>query len=144
MSNEETPLIPSWIDGKRVESRVTDTRAIPVSSPIDGSTLGRVVAAASSDVDGAVSRAGEAFSCWSQVPLKERIQPLFRFKWLVEKHIGELSEMVTLESGKTLAESEAGIRKGLEVVEFAASSPVLSRGAKLEVSRGVDCYTRSY
>ena len=119
-------------------------RNIDVISPIDGSTLGSVEAADAAAVDAAVARAKEAFAGWGSTPVKERVQPLFRFKQLVETHIAELSKIVSDENGKTVGEAEAGIRKGLEVVEYATALPALGLGGKLEVSRGVDCYTRRY
>lgn len=120
------------------------TRTLPVTSPIDGSTIGDITLADAAAVDAAVRRAATAFETWGQTPVKERVQPLFRFKQLVEANIQELAELVTAENGKTVAESEAGIRKGLEVVEYATALPVVGQGGKLEVSRGVDCYTRRY
>ncbi len=115
---------------------------IDVISPRDGRLLGTVPVSGPSEIDAAVARSAAAFHSWGVTPVKDRVQPLFRFKQLVEERIGELAEMVTAENGKTLAESEAGIRKGLEVVEFATSMPLLAAGTKLEVSAGVDCYTR--
>lgn len=117
---------------------------LEVISPLTGSPLGNIAVADAAAVDASVQRAAEAFQTWSLTPVKERVQPLFRFKQLVEKNLRELSELVTAENGKTVEESEAGIRKGLEVVEFAAAVPMIARGGKLEVSRGVDCYSRSY
>ena len=119
-------------------------KTISVQSPVDGSELAPIEISDAAAVDAAVSRAQEAFVNWGITPVKDRVQPLFRFKQLVEDNIQELSEMVTAENGKTVGESEAGIRKGLEVVEFATSLPQLGRGSLLEVSRGVDCYDRKY
>lgn len=119
-------------------------KTLEVISPLTGSLLGNIAVADAPAVDAAVQRAAEAFQTWGLTPVKERVQPLFRFKQLVEKNLRELSELVTAENGKTVEESEAGIRKGLEVVEFAAAIPMIARGGKLEVSRGVDCYSRSY
>ena len=119
-------------------------RTIEVTSPLDGSTIGTIEAADTAAVDAAVQRSAAASEAWGQTPVKERVQPLFRFKQLVEDNIRGLSELVTSENGKTVAESEAGIRKGLEVVEFATALPALGKGGKLEVSRGVDCFTRRY
>ena len=120
------------------------TRTIAVTSPIDGSSLGTITSADANAVDDAVKKAAAAFETWGRTPIKERVQPLFRFKQLVEANIRELSKCVTAENGKTVAESEAGIRKGLEVVEYACSMPATARGGLLEVSRGVDCFSRRY
>lgn len=119
-------------------------RTIEVISPIDGSKLGSVEVADAAAVDAAVGRAQVAFESWGATPVKERVQPLFRFKQLVEDNIAELSQLVSSENGKTPGEAEAGIRKGLEVVEYATALPAIGMGGKLEVSRGVDCFTRSY
>lgn len=119
-------------------------RTIEVISPLDGAAIGSVQVAGAAAVDEAVQRAANAFQSWGVTPVKERVQPLFRFKQLVETNIRELSELVSAENGKTPPEAEAGIRKGLEVVEYATALPVLGQGGKLEVSRGVDCFTRRY
>ena len=117
---------------------------IEVISPLDGSSIGSIQPTDASGVDEAVKRARTAFDSWSQAPVKERVQPLFRFKHLAEARMDELSELASRENGKTAGEAAAGIQKGLEVVEFATSLPVLGQGGLLEVSRGVDCYTRRY
>lgn len=117
---------------------------IDVISPLDGSTLGQVEPLDAKEVDQAVQRSLAAFGTWGQTPIKERVQPLFRFKHLVETHMTELANLVSSENGKTPAEAAAGIQKGLEVVEYATSLPAIGQGAKLEVSRGVDCFSRRY
>ncbi len=126
------------------EEMIDNEKHIEVVSPLDGSSLGNIAVAGAQQVDEAVERARLAFVDWGRTPVKERVQPLFRFKQLAEQQIGDLSELVSAENGKTIAESEAGIRKGLEVVEFATSFPSLLQGGLLEVSPGVDCYARRY
>ena len=128
------------IGGSRVVE--TGSRPLELRSPVDGAPLGTVHPAGVPLVDRAVEAARSAFAGWQSIPVKERVQPLFRFKQLVEENIDELSLLVTRENGKTPAESEAGIRKGIEVVEFATSMPQLISGEILEVSGGVDCYSR--
>jgi malonate-semialdehyde dehydrogenase (acetylating) / methylmalonate-semialdehyde dehydrogenase len=139
MSSDETRVIPHWIGDGAVPGQ---GRAIPVTSPLDGDLLGKVLAADAGMVTDAVEAARAAFGGWGALPVKERVQPLFRFKSLVERHIGDLASLVSRENGKTPAEAEAGIRRGLEVVEYAVGAPALLAGSLLEVSAGVDCYTR--
>lgn len=115
-----------------------------LNSPVDGRSLGMLHPASAAQLDDTVAAAQKAFLGWRATPVKDRVQPLFRFKQLVEDNIAELAQLVTDENGKTPAESEAGIRKGLEVVEYATSLPQLITGELLEVSNGVDCYSRSY
>jgi len=92
----------------------------------------------------AVNVAKNAFASWSEVPVKDRAQVLFRFKQLVENDLNALAELVSEENGKTHSESKAEIEKGLEVTEFATSLPQIYNQELLEVSRGVDCASRRY
>ncbi len=130
------------IGGERVVGR--GSRPLELHSPVDGTPLGSVYPADEVIVDEAVRAAQAAFVRWQATPVKERVQPLFRFKQLVEQNIDELSHLITRENGKTPAESEAGLRKGIEVVEYATSMPQMVTGEVLEVSAGVDCYSRRY
>lgn len=131
-----------YIHGTRVEA---GSRSLnPLTSPVDGAPLGSVTVADATVVDQVVQSAQKAFQSWSLVPVKDRVQVLYKFKALVEKNIGDLAKQVTAENGKTKAESAAGIARGIEIVEYAASLPQLFAGEILEVSTGVDCYTRRF
>lgn len=117
---------------------------LPVTSPWTGEVFAEVCLADAAIRDTAIEAARCAFASWSKLSVKERVQPLFRFKALAETQMAELAESVSRESGKTLAEAQAGVEKGLECVEFACSLPQLLTGELLEVSRGVDCHTRRF
>ena len=131
-----------YIHGTRVEA---GSRSLnPLTSPVDGAPLGSVTVADATVVDQVVQSAQKAFQSWSLVPVKDRVQVLYKFKALVEKNISSLAQQVTAENGKTKAESAAGIARGIEIVEYAASLPQLFAGEILEVSTGVDCYTRRF
>lgn len=135
-------LIPNFIHGQT--RTASSAEKIPVTSPIDGSLLGELPPATFQELDETVAAAQTAFASWSRTPVKERVQVLFKFKHLVEQHLGELGDLIARENGKLPAEGRAGIEKGLEVVEYACSLPQLVPGELLEVSRGVDCYTRRF
>jgi malonate-semialdehyde dehydrogenase (acetylating) / methylmalonate-semialdehyde dehydrogenase len=135
------PLLPHWWNGGP-QSGSGPRR--PVISPLDGAPFGELAEASPADLDASVRSATEAFASWSRVPVKERVQPLYRFKQKVEAHIAELAAIVSRESGKTPDEAAAGIQRGLEVVEYACSLPAMLGGGLLEVSSGVDCYTRRH
>jgi malonate-semialdehyde dehydrogenase (acetylating)/methylmalonate-semialdehyde dehydrogenase len=80
-----------------------------------------------------------AFSGWSSMPIKERVQIFYRYKTLLENNISELTALVHEENGKVAGEARAEIEKAIEVTEFACSLPQLIPGEILEVSRGVEC-----
>ena len=116
-------------------------RKLDVISPIDGNHLSDVPMSTAKDLDAAVVCAKAAFSIWSKFPIKERVQVFFRYKYLLEKNLKELAELVQEENGKTYNEAVAEIEKSIELTEFACSLPQLVTGEILEVSKGVECRT---
>ena len=133
------PRLRNFIDGNFTE--VVSARAIPVISPADGSLLSEMPCSPAADLDKAVSAALKAFPAWSKTPIKERVQVFFRFKYLLEKNLQELSTLVSEENGKTMGEAIAEVEKCIELTEFATSLPQLVTGEVLEVSKGVECRT---
>ncbi|HEX4476949.1 MAG TPA: CoA-acylating methylmalonate-semialdehyde dehydrogenase [Polyangiaceae bacterium] len=116
--------------------------SLDVTNPSTGAVIGRVGISLAEDVADVVSRAREAARPWAETPMKERVRPLRRFHQLVEQGASDLSNLVAMESGKTVAEALAGIERGLEVVEFALGLPNADVGGALDVSRGVSCEYR--
>ena len=131
--------VQNYINGQFVDA--STSKHLDVISPLDGALLSTVPLSAASDLDAAVTAAKKAFPAWSRTPIKERVQVFFRYKYLLEKHLKELSELCSEENGKTYGESVAEIEKCIELTEFATSLPQLVTGEVLEVSRGVECRT---
>jgi malonate-semialdehyde dehydrogenase (acetylating)/methylmalonate-semialdehyde dehydrogenase len=114
-------------------------RFLDVHNPADGQVISRVPLGDAATVDQAVAAATRAFPGWSATPIKERVQVFYRYKALLEKHLRELSALITEEHGKLAGEAEAEILKAIELTEFACSLPQLAAGEVMEVSRGVEC-----
>src|SRR4029453_1042653 len=136
--------VQNYINGRFVDASSSNghqTRALEVISPIDGNLLSRVPMSTTKDLDEAVKAAKAAFPAWSKMPIKERGQVFFRYKYLLEKNAKELAELVQEENGKTFDEAKAEIEKCIELTEFACSLPQLVTGEVLEVSKGVECRT---
>lgn len=120
----------------------SSSRTLEVRSPYNQTAIADVGISNAQDVDACVLAANQAFLKWKGTPLKERTQILFKFRDLVLKNLPELSHTAAAEAGKTVAEAEAGLLKGLEVTEFALSLQNLDSGAAMSVSRGVTCEAR--
>ncbi len=116
-------------------------RYLDVESPLDGTVIAKVLMAARPALDAAVEAARKAFEQWSKMPIKERVQVFFKYKYLLEKNIDELSKLIQTENGKTYDEAKAEIEKAIELTEFACSLPQLVQGEVMEVSKGVECRT---
>jgi malonate-semialdehyde dehydrogenase (acetylating) / methylmalonate-semialdehyde dehydrogenase len=131
--------VANFIDGRFTQP--VNSSTLNVVSPIDGNILSTVPLSSEEDLNTAVASAKKAFTSWSKTPIKERVQVFFKYKYLLEKHLQELAELVQEENGKTFDEARAEIEKSIELTEFACSLPQLITGEILEVSKGVECRT---
>ena len=129
--------IPNFIGGEWQQSQATDWQ--DVINPATGEVLARVPLSDSAEVGQAIEAAAAAFPAWRRTPPEDRIQPLFKLKQLLEEHLEELARIITLENGKTFAESKAELRRAIENVEVACGIPMMMQGYNLEdVARGID------
>ncbi len=131
------PDVRNYISGQFVPAGGVEL--LEVTNPADGSVISRVPLSRAGEVDRAAQAARAALPAWSATPIKERVQVFFRYKALLEKHIDELSALVTEENGKIDGEARAEVLKSAELTEFACSLPQITAGEVLEVSRGVEC-----
>jgi malonate-semialdehyde dehydrogenase (acetylating)/methylmalonate-semialdehyde dehydrogenase len=114
----------------------------PVTNPATGAVIGQVAYAAESDVDRAVRAAHAAFLTWREVPVVDRVQPLYRYKALLDRRANELAATLTAENGKTADDARAEVRRLIQMVEVACGMPTLMMGDSLnDVSKGIDCHT---
>ena len=112
----------------------------PVMNPATGATLAEVPYATAADVDRAVRAAHDAFLKWREVPVVDRVQPLYRYKMLLEKHANDIAATLTRENGKTADDAKAEVRRMIQMVEVACGMPSLMMGDSLnDVAAGIDC-----
>lgn len=111
-------------------------------SPYTGSLLGTVQYSTVEEVDAAIAAARAAWLQWRGVPARERSQILLSFRSLLLRDLQPLAHSVARECGKTLAEAQAELLKGVEVLEFACAIHNSDLGGVVEVSRGVTCEYR--
>jgi acyl-CoA reductase-like NAD-dependent aldehyde dehydrogenase len=83
---------------------------IAVTNPYDGSVIGEVASATRADADAAVARAVAAARELAALTTHERADLLERAATVVDLALGELSDLIVAEQGKTRAEArrEAG------------------------------------
>lgn len=127
----------NYINGAWKHSRTTAYQ--DVINPATAEKIVRVPLSTSVEVDEAAQAAQAAFSNWRRTPSTERIQYLFKLKSLLEEHFEEIARLTTQECGKTLAESEGELRRGIENVEVACGIPSLMMGYNVEdIARSID------
>ncbi|HEY6424778.1 MAG TPA: aldehyde dehydrogenase family protein [Pseudonocardiaceae bacterium] len=88
-------------------------------SPIDGAVLGRLVPTSPPEVDAALERAASAFAHWRCVPAPKRGELVRLFGQELRAHQDALAAVVTLETGKILAEARGEVQEMIDVCDFA-------------------------
>ncbi|POA97203.1 methylmalonate-semialdehyde dehydrogenase (CoA acylating) [Chromobacterium sinusclupearum] len=138
--SQSVPNIKLLIGGEFVESKTTEWRDIV--NPATQEVLARVPMATADEVNAAVAAAKDAFKTWKKTPIGARARIFLKYQQLIRENMKELAAILTAEQGKTLADAEGDIFRGLEVVEHAANIGTLQMGEYAEnVAGGVDTYT---
>src|SRR5688572_5100457 len=88
-------------------------------SPINGKPIARVREASVEDVPGAVARAQEAFYKWRLVPAPVRGETIRRLGNALRAIKVELGRLVSLETGKIIAEGEGEVQEMIDICDFA-------------------------
>ena len=135
-------MLPNYIGGREVESK--SERTLPVVNPATGEELSVVPLSSAAELDLAVREAAAAQRGWAEIPLKDRVQVLYRMKTLMEADVDRLCELIVEENGKTVEEARGSVLRAVECLEFACSLPQIAPGGGLEVSRGVECRMARY
>lgn len=132
--------IPHFIDGQR--SSLSSTRTADVFNPSTGEVQAQVLLASAADVDTAVASAVEAQKVWASWNPQRRARVMMKFIELVNANTDELAELLSIEHGKTVADSRGDIQRGIEVIEFAIGIPHLLKGEFTEgAGTGIDVYS---
>ncbi len=134
------PTVKMLLDGKFVESRTTEWH--DVVNPATQQVLAQVPFATDAEINAAIASAKAAYKTWKNTPIAARARIMLKLQALVREHMSRIAQTLSAEQGKTLADAEGDVFRGLEVVEHACSIGTLQLGEFAEnVAGGVDTYT---
>jgi len=88
--------------------------------PATGEVLGSFPRSGAEDVDRAVAAAKEAFEEWRLVPAPKRGEILLHFARLLEDEKQELTELMSREMGKVLAEAGGDVQEAIDMSVYMA------------------------
>src|SRR5690606_28766891 len=106
----------AYINGKFVKGK---TR-FDVVNPADGTVVGSVPDLSAEDCSKAIDHAHQAWPAWRDTPAASRGALVRKWFILIRDHKDELARIMTLESGKPLAESRTEVDYGASFVEWFA------------------------
>jgi len=132
--------ITHFINGVTVDTQ--SGRHADVFNPALGEPVARVALGTAQEVDAAVRAAEQAFPTWSATPPLTRARVLFKYLQLCQQHTDEFAALVTREHGKTFADAQGEVARGIEMVEFAVGIPQMLKGEFTDqISRGIDAWS---
>jgi len=94
-------------------------RRLESVSPIDGRVLGVVRTATTGDYERVIQAARAAFEKWQTVPAPKRGEVVRQLGNALRKAKKDLGRLVTLETGKILAEGEGEVQEMIDICDFA-------------------------
>jgi aldehyde dehydrogenase (NAD+) len=104
-------------------------------SPIDGQRLASVRSASDEDYQNAIARAHEAFLKWRTTPGPVRGETVRRLGNALRGLKGELGQLVTLETGKIIAEGEGEVQEMIDICDFAVGQSRMLYGLTIQSER---------
>jgi malonate-semialdehyde dehydrogenase (acetylating)/methylmalonate-semialdehyde dehydrogenase len=124
--------INHWINGRAIAG--TGDRRLPVYDPATGDQQAYVTAATADETNRAVATALAAYPAWRAQSLSRRAEVMFHFRDLVDANRKEIAALLSSEHGKTIADADGEVARGLENVEFATGAPHLLKGGYSELA----------
>jgi len=132
--------VPFLINNEFKKSDATEF--VDVINPATQDKVAKVPLMLSTEMRAVTEAAQAAFPAWSSTPVSVRVRVMFKLQALIREHTPELAASITEEQGKTLADAEGDVFRGLEVVEHACSLGSLQMGERIDgVSRNIDTYS---
>jgi malonate-semialdehyde dehydrogenase (acetylating)/methylmalonate-semialdehyde dehydrogenase len=137
---EQAPTVKLLLDGKFIESKTSEWH--DVVNPATQEVLAQVPYSTDAEIDAAVASAKAAYKTWKNTPIAARARIMLKLQALVREHMSRIALTLSAEQGKTIADAEGDVFRGLEVVEHACSIGSLQMGEFAEnVAGGVDTYS---
>jgi len=115
-----------WLGGGPVIEKV---------SPIDGKLLGRVRTATDAEYETTIGRAQAAFEKWRVTPGPVRGETVRQLGNALRDLKSELGQLVTLESGKIIAEGEGEVQEMIDICDFAVGQSRMLYGLTIQSER---------
>src|SRR6202050_3629558 len=136
----QAPTVKMLLDGKFIESKSAEWH--DVVNPATQQVLAQVPFSPDAEIEAAVVSAKKAFKTWKHTPIAARARIMLKLQALVRENMSRIAQTLSAEQGKTLADAEGDVFRGLEVVEHACSIGTLQLGEFAEnVAGGGDTYT---
>ncbi|XP_018565261.1 probable methylmalonate-semialdehyde dehydrogenase [acylating], mitochondrial [Anoplophora glabripennis] len=131
------PTTKLFIDGQFVDSKATEW--VDLYDPATNNLVTKVPLTTNSEMESALESSKNAFRTWSTTSVLTRQQIMLKLQAVIRRDMKKIAENITLEQGKTLADAEGDVLRGLQVVEHSCAAGTLLQGESLQnISKDMD------
>jgi aldehyde dehydrogenase (NAD+) len=103
-----------------VDTELVSSGDLAARTPITGEVIGRVRQSSAAEAEASIGNAHTAYLEWRTVPAPRRGELVRHLGEELRKNIEVLGELVTLETGKILAEGRGEVQEMIDICSFAA------------------------
>ncbi|MDR3570404.1 MAG: aldehyde dehydrogenase family protein [Syntrophobacteraceae bacterium] len=129
--------IKEWEQGALIGSNRLDCRGrvVEAKSAVDGKCLCKVRQADAAAYELVVQAAAQAFVRWRDVPAPGRGEVVRRIGQAFREHKKELGRLISIETGKILAEGEGEVQEAIDMCDFAVGQSRMLYGYSMHSER---------
>jgi aldehyde dehydrogenase (NAD+) len=129
------PVSPGAWSGSQGWSVSREAALLNIRNPADGTLLAQVRPASAEDYENVVSSALATAALWRQVPAPKRGEAVRLLGEELRKHKSDLGTLVSLESGKILAEGLGEVQEMIDIADFAVGQSRMLYGLTMHSER---------
>jgi malonate-semialdehyde dehydrogenase (acetylating)/methylmalonate-semialdehyde dehydrogenase len=135
-----TNQIGHFIDGKDIFDK---GEKIDIFNPSTGQIYGFLCSATKKTINKAIVSSEKAFHSWKDTSITKRTSILFEYKYLLEKKIDKIAELIGEDLGKTFNDAKGEVRRGIENVEYACGIANSIKGEhNKSISTSIDSWSQ--
>lgn len=120
------PTVNMYLDGQFVKSEATEFT--DVHDPATNELIARTPKSTKKEMERAVASAKQAYEKWRNSSVLTRQGLMLKYQALIREHFHEIASNLVKENGKTMADAEGDVLRGLQVVDYCAAIPTLQMG----------------
>lgn len=98
------------------------SQTITITSPVDGSVVGKIQRMNEQDVDHAIQSTKNAFASWAETPVYERAEILHKAAALLEERVENLAEILMMEIAKDRKSALSEVLRTADLLRYTADT----------------------
>lgn len=129
MSKAEEIIIRNYING---EWDGPAEKYEPLYNPSTGEQIGKVPMSSGAVAEKAIATAAEAYKTWRCQSIARRVEFVHKMRACMIRDTEKLAHSIALDQAKHIAEARGEVRRVIEILDSAASAPVMMQGETLD------------